>query len=77
MRDRPCPFCKIQPDARGFCGCEDPFDLSDIPQHRIMGLARSIYKAVLVYFAVPENEAKFQEWLAERNKLKAMTEPNN
>ena len=68
MHYKICPICKEAPDERGFCGCEPPFDLNNIPQEKINGIARVMYPAILAYFQNPENEAKYQAWKRERNK---------
>lgn len=71
MRENFCTICNTQPDKRGLCGCEPPFDLRNIPQHKLDGLARSLYKTALSYFVIPENQAKYEKWLEERNGKQA------
>ena len=44
--------------------------LEEVPQHEIDNLARSTLRAIERYFEIPENKAKYEQWLAERNANK-------
>lgn len=48
--------------------------LDEIPEHEIDSLARATLRAVERYFEIPENKAKYEKWLAERNATKAIKE---
>ena len=41
-----CPHCKVEFDDRGFCGCEQPFNLNAVPQAKIDGIARTIFPRI-------------------------------
>lgn len=45
--------------------------LEEVPQHEIDNLARATLRAIERYFEIPENKAKYEQWLAERNANKA------
>lgn len=44
--------------------------LEEVPQHEIDNLARVTLRAIERYFEIPENKAKYEQWLAERNANK-------
>ena len=44
--------------------------LEEVPQHEIDNLARATLRAIERYFEIPENKAKYEQWLAERNANK-------
>lgn len=42
-------------------------DLQNIPESARQSLLAATYKAAQRFYQDPENEARFQEWLAKRN----------
>ena len=42
-----------------------------IPEWDERALAQSLYDSVLRFFSVPENQAKYEAWLAERERKAA------
>lgn len=44
--------------------------LEEVSQHEIDNLARATLRAIERYFEIPENKAKYEQWLAERNANK-------
>ena len=50
--------------------------LEEVPQHEIDNLARATLRAIERYFEIPENKAKYEQWLAERNANKVQRDYN-
>jgi len=65
-----CPICKEPTDDRGFCRCEPPFSLDDVPKEKFTGIARTIYPRILAYFQVQENQERFEAWQKEYHRRK-------
>ena len=65
-----CPVCGWHKGCADKCLCPEPFSLQALPKEQADGIARTIFPYIVSFFQVPENQARFEEWLVEYEKKK-------